>query len=161
MGFDQMWLRETSKAEQGLFGKPVAQPRFPASAPSVSSSASELASKTKSRADAMKSALSQRMLMNCAKAGNNTDFCAELERRGEKPLEDVLTLLHAAILGDNETGAYKVVSALMGSLHGGNDVNSMDHSGRSALHVAVSANRKGLCELLIQQKADVHAKDAS
>lgn len=137
---------------------PLAQPRFPQE-PTAAQGCS--GAQSKQRRDTVKAGLIMRMLCSRASAGNEAAFRSELRRWGEGPLDDVAGLLHRALHAESEAGAAAVAAAILARPEGAAAVDAADSAGRAPLHVAVAANRRGLCQLLVEHRADLSHRDAS
>jgi len=112
------------------------------------------------RRDSVKVGLVARMLKSHASSGNVTGFQAELRRWGEAPLDDASGLLHLALQGD-QASAIAIAREILTRPDGAKALNSIGGSGRTPLHIAVAHNRRGVCEFLLEQQADLNARDAA
>lgn len=112
------------------------------------------------RRDSLKVGLMARMLKGHASSGNVAGFQAELRRWGEAPLDDASGLLHQALQGE-QASAIIIAREILARPDGVKALNSIDGSGRTPLHTAVAHNRRGVCEFLLEQQADLNARDAA
>jgi len=112
------------------------------------------------RRDSLKVGLMARMLKGHASSGNVAGFQAELRRWGEAPLDDASGLLHQALQAE-QASAITIAREILARPDGIKALNSIDGSGRTPLHVAVAHNRRGICEFLLEQQADLNARDSA
>ncbi|CAE7448799.1 unnamed protein product [Symbiodinium natans] len=98
-----------------------------------------------------------RQLQTAAAGGNHAAFIRDIHRFHE-PLGETETaeLLHKAIVGNDATGAEKVVHALLARSEGEAAARAgvRDALGRTPLHAAVAASRLEICRALLSANAD-------
>lgn len=137
---------------------PLVRPRFP-QGPVGCSGVPGAPQRLPQRKKEIKAALSARLLLARAGAGDDAGFVAELHRWGTAPLDDVGLLLHKAVHCDNEVGAVAVVMAILARPEGASVVNAQDSAGRTLLHTAVAAQRLAMCRALLGCGADPTVRD--
>jgi len=79
---------------------------------------------------------------------------------GEAPLDDASGLLHMALQGE-QASAIVIAREILARPDGVKALNSIDGAGRTPLHIAVTHNRRGVCEFLLEQQADLNARDTA
>merc|ERR1719323_647866 len=103
----------------------------------------------------VKARLSTRMLRAHASAGELKAFEAELQKWGSAPLEDPAGLLQHALAAESEAGAAAVATLILMRPEGSAAISAPDSARRTPLHAMVAANRWGLCQFLVERRADL------
>eukprot|EP00929_Paragymnodinium_shiwhaense_P088603 TRINITY_DN48919_c0_g1_i1.p1 TRINITY_DN48919_c0_g1~~TRINITY_DN48919_c0_g1_i1.p1 ORF type:complete len:363 (+),score=106.60 TRINITY_DN48919_c0_g1_i1:53-1141(+) len=116
-----------------------------------------------SRRDALKAALSTKMLTSQAASGDAAGFVAELKRRGAAPLEDAAYLLRKAILCDSRAGGDAVALAILERPEGAAAAAAPEsfkaregddgHGATTLLHLTVFMERLEVCRSLLRRGA--------